>query len=54
MLFMRFTKQSHWLKDEGHTLFSVQFPANQLVMLSLLKVQMLLTFSSFFLSLCLA
>jgi hypothetical protein len=49
--------QLHWanfnktrfikLKDEGHTLFSVQFLANQLI-LSLLQFPMLLTLSPFF------
>jgi hypothetical protein len=46
--FMRFIKHSHQLKNEGHTLFSVQFLANQFVILSLLRFQILLTLSPFF------
>jgi hypothetical protein len=35
-LFLHFIKHHHQLKNEGHTLFSVQFITNQLVILSLL------------------
>jgi hypothetical protein len=45
--FMSFIKHYHWLNDEGHNLFSVQFFANQLVILSLLQFQKLLTLSPF-------
>jgi uncharacterized protein with ParB-like and HNH nuclease domain len=46
-----FIKFRHWQKDEGHTLFYVQFLANQLVILCLLKFQILLTLYPFFPSL---
>jgi hypothetical protein len=38
MHFVRFIKHCHLLKDEGHTLFSVQFLANQFAILALLVV----------------
>jgi hypothetical protein len=45
---MHFIKHRYQLKDEGHALFSVQFLANQLVILSHLQFQILFTLSPFF------
>jgi hypothetical protein len=45
--FLQFIRQHQWLK-EGHTLFSVQFLANQSVRLSLLQFGILLTLSPCF------
>jgi predicted membrane metal-binding protein len=45
---MHLIKQPRQLEDEGHTLFSVQFLTNQLVILSLLQFQILLVISPFF------